>query len=66
MDPLIPPHIRNWLYPIATAAVALLGGYGIIEQQHEALWIALAAAVLGTGTATVYRPSKTLPPDDEP
>lgn len=66
MDPLIPPRWRNYLYPIALAVVALLGGYGIVEQEMTPLWVALAAALLGTGTATVYRPSKTLPPDDEP
>lgn len=64
MDPLIPPRIRDWLYPVVLAVVALLGGYGIIEEEMTPLWIAFAAAILGTGTATAYRPSKTLPHDE--
>lgn len=59
--PVIPARWRNWLYPITLAVVALLGGYGVIESEHIALWGALAAAVLGTGTATAYRPSRTVP-----
>lgn len=58
--PVIPPRWRDWLYPIALAALALLGGYGVIEGEKVALWAALIAAVLGLGTATAYRPSRTL------
>lgn len=56
----IPPAVRDRLYPISLAVIALLGGYGLLAEQTIPLWIALAAAVLGTGTATAYRPSKTL------
>lgn len=63
MDPLIPPRWRDFLYPVTLAVIALLGGYGIVEEEMTPLWIALVAALLGTGTATAYRPSKTLPPD---
>ena len=56
----IPAAVRDRLYPISLAVIALLGGYGLLAEQTIPLWIALAAAVLGTGTATAYRPSKTL------
>lgn len=60
-NPVIPARIRDWLYPIVTALALLLAGYGYIEQEQVALWVGLAAAILGTGTATAYRPSKTIP-----
>ena len=60
---VIPPRWRDYLYPIALTVVALLGSYGVIEGEQVAVWGALAAAVLGVGTATAYRPSRTLPDD---
>lgn len=56
---LIPAHVRDWLYPIVVAIVALAGGYGLIADEMIPLWIALAAAILGTGTATAYRPGRS-------
>lgn len=56
----IPPAVRDRLYPVTLALIALLGGYGLLAEQMIPLWIALAAALLGTGTATAYRPAKTL------
>lgn len=56
----IPRAVRNRLYPISLALIALAGGYGLLAEQMIPLWIALAAALLGTGTATAYRPSRTL------
>lgn len=41
--------IRRALYPIAVALVALLVGYGIIDDQRAVLWIGLAVAVLVPG-----------------
>ena len=55
---VIPPKIRDWLYPVALAVLALLGGYGIIADEMIPLWGALAAAIFGLGTATAYRPGK--------
>ena len=55
----IPPHVRDWLYPVAVAVIALLGGYGLVTEEMLPLWVALAAALLGTGTATVYRPGRS-------
>lgn len=56
---LIPASVRDWLYPISLAVIALLGSYGVIESSQTALWGSLAASLLGVGTATVYRPSKS-------
>lgn len=55
---LIPPPIRSWLYGIATALIPLLSTYGVISDQTAPLWIALAGAVLATGTALAYRPTR--------
>lgn len=55
---LIPPPVRSWLYGIATAIIPLLSAYGIISDQTAPLWIALAGAILATGTALAYRPTR--------
>lgn len=55
---LIPPPVRSWLYGIATALIPLLSTYGIISEQTAPLWIALAGAILATGTALAYRPTR--------
>lgn len=47
------PQVRQWLYVVVTAAVPLLIVYGILDAETAALWLGLAAAVLGTGTAAV-------------
>lgn len=59
--PVIPARWRDYLYPIATAAALLLGGYGVIADEQIPLWIGLAGALLGTSTATAYRPSRSIP-----
>ena len=61
-NPIIPARVRDWAYPVITAAVILLGAYGIIAEEQVPLWIGLGAALLGTGTATAYRPRKTVEP----
>lgn len=53
---LIPPRLRSALYPVALAVVAILGVYGVVDEEQAAVWAALVAAVLGTGVATAYRP----------
>lgn len=55
---LIPPPVRSWLYAIVTALIPLLSAYGIISEQTAPLWIALAGAILATGTALAYRPTR--------
>lgn len=54
--PTIPAPIRRRLYPVCLAVIALAGGYGLIAEAQIPLWIALAAAVVGSGTATAHRP----------
>lgn len=55
---IIPPHVRDWLYPVVVAVVALAGGYGLIADEMISLWVALVTALLGAGTATAYRPGR--------
>lgn len=45
------PEVRKWIYGIATAALAVLGVYGLVTGAQIAAWAGLAAAV--TGLATV-------------
>ena len=52
----IPASIRRRLYPLALAVSALAVGYGLITEEQAALWVALVPALIGTGTATAYRP----------
>lgn len=51
--PLPSPAARQWLYRISTVVVPLLLAYGVVDADKVALWLALAGAVLGTGTASV-------------
>ena len=51
--PLPSPAVRHWLYRVLTALVPLLVVYGVLDANQVALWLSLAAAVLGTGTASV-------------
>lgn len=44
---------RAWLYRVAGAVQLLLVGYGVMAEEQGALWLALVAALLGTGTAAV-------------
>lgn len=49
---------RGQLYRVATAAGLLLAGYGIISDTDLPLWLGLAGALLGTGTASAFTPAK--------
>jgi hypothetical protein len=42
---------RAWIYRVVTAALPLLTAYGVVAESEVPLFIALAAAVLGTGMA---------------
>lgn len=44
---------RAWIYRVLTAVTPLLIVYGVIDEQTAPLWVALGAAVLGTGLASV-------------
>lgn len=52
---LTDPKTRLYLYGIATALLAILVGYGVIEADKVPLWLGLFAAVgmIGNGTAAV-------------
>lgn len=52
-ESVIPQKTRAWIYRIATAAVPLLTGYGVIEDSKAALWLGIAGAVLGFGTSAL-------------
>ena len=45
------PDIRRWIYGIATAALAVLGVYGIVTGEQIAAWSLLASAITGLATA---------------
>jgi len=49
---------RAWIYRILTAAVPVLIVYGILDAATAAVWVGLAAAVLGTGLAAVNTSTK--------
>ena len=60
--PWLTPARRKWLYVVLTAAVPLLITYGVLTETTAPLWLSLAAAVLGTGTAAAHTPQEG--PDD--
>lgn len=47
-------NLRAKLYPILLALSALATFYGIASEEEVALWVGLAVALIGTGTATYY------------
>lgn len=58
--PALTPAARTRIYAIACAAVPILVAAGWIAGDQAALWLTLAAAILGlgaAGTATAYRPT---------
>lgn len=58
------PVVRTWLYGVVLAVIALLGGYGLITDTIAPLWVALAAALLGQGTAMAHTPKTSSSPGD--
>lgn len=51
------PDVRRWAYAVITALVPILVAYGVLENVTAPLWLALAASVLGTGTALAHTPT---------
>ena len=45
------PEVRKWIYGIATAALAVLGVYGIVTGEQIAAWSLLASGITGLATA---------------
>jgi hypothetical protein len=56
IHPWATPARRLWLYRVATAVVPLLVAYGVLGEQEQALWLALATSVFGTATASAHTP----------
>lgn len=54
LDKYLTPKVRRYLYAIVTALVPILIAYGVVDETTSALWVALSAAVLGTGTAVAH------------
>ena len=46
---------RQWFYGVATAAGAVLSGYGVISQEQAQLWLGLALAIVGGMAGTNVR-----------
>lgn len=40
-------HHRRYIYGIATAALAVIAGYGILTAEQAMLWAGFAGAVTG-------------------
>ncbi|WP_454921406.1 phage holin [Actinomyces naeslundii] len=49
------PAVRKWIYGIASAALAVLGVYGIVSGEQITAWSGLASAI--TGLAAVNTPA---------
>lgn len=59
--PVIPwlnAHRRAWLYRVLLAVAAVAVIYGAATETEAAAWVALVAALIGTGTATVNTTTK--------
>lgn len=49
---------RAWIYRVTTAAMPLLIVYGVVTDETAPLWVGMAAAILGTGTAAAHTPAR--------
>lgn len=61
METVFTPKVRQYLYAVLTALVPILIAYGVVESADAAIWVALGAAVLGTGTALTHTNTKLDP-----
>jgi len=55
--PWLTPPRRAWLYRLVLAALAILVAYGVVADQEAAVWAAVVAAFLGSGTAALHTPT---------
>ncbi|MDU7361228.1 MAG: hypothetical protein E7L00_08495 [Propionibacteriaceae bacterium] len=51
MTKCLTPRVRRWLYGVTTAALCVLGVYGVLDGQQLAAWSGLAAAITGLALA---------------
>jgi hypothetical protein len=49
----MPEHVRAWIYRVLLSLVPIAVAYGVVTEQEASLWVAVAAAVLGNGLATL-------------
>lgn len=49
---------RAWIYRVVLAAMPILTAYGVVSENDAPLFVALAAAVLSAGLATVNTSTK--------
>jgi hypothetical protein len=49
---------RAYIYRVLTAAVPIVTAYGIVDGRTAALWLSMAAAILGTGLAAYNTSTK--------
>lgn len=56
------PHVRRRIYLALSALLPLAAVYGLIDQEQTALWLTLAAAVLGTGGSIMAAVNTPKPP----
>lgn len=47
------PEVRGWIYNVTIAALAIATGYGLLTGEQAALWLGLAAAVVGLARANL-------------
>ena len=59
------PNTRKWIYGIVAAAIPVLVILGFVSGEDTQVWLNLAAAVLGLGTAGLAAPN-TPPATEEP
>jgi len=57
---------RARLYAVTIAVIALLVGYGLIDDGQAPLWLALAAAILGMAAPATALGHLTPDKGDEP
>ncbi|MCQ1951632.1 hypothetical protein NNX28_17070 [Arthrobacter sp. zg-Y859] len=51
------PNTRKWIYGIVAAAIPVLVILGFVGGEDTQVWLNLAAAVLGLGTAGLAAPN---------
>ena len=57
------PTQRRRIYVVAAAVIPLVVAYGLLSAEQAPLWLALAAAILGAGPATLA--AKNTPTGDD-
>lgn len=50
-EPIIPEHIRAYIYRIVLAVMVIAVARGLIAQEEAPLWLELILGVLGLGSA---------------